>query len=349
MDTITYASDCSGIGAPEVALNGLGIHYRYVFASEIDKHARLMLENSENPPEHIYSDVTQRSPTEGASVDLYTAGFPCVAFSGCGHMLAFNDPRGRIFFSIYEYLNLKQPTAFVLENVKMLLTINSGRTWQTILDHLQGICDEITGEPAYNVEWRVISPHELGYPQSRQRLFIVGRHRRKLGNDAVMPFPFPQPTHPPAVDALNNILLQDADAKRMEPQCCRPLTTCAQEKVTLIKAKLAARGITWSHDTPYIVDPHTSIARIRLGMSGASLCLTTRCNEFYVLARNRYITSIEALKIQGFHQGDLDQQTLMQTPASQRFKMAGNSMHVDVVAAILMPLVRMLHRSKASP
>ena len=125
---IAYGSDCSGIGAPECALSRLGIDYRYAFASEIDKHARLILENSHNPPENIYHDVTKRAPEEAESADLYVAGFPCVAFSGCGKMKAFDDPRGRLFFSIYEYLNLQQPATFIIENVKMLLTINQGNT-----------------------------------------------------------------------------------------------------------------------------------------------------------------------------------------------------------------------------
>lgn len=342
---ITYASDCSGIGAPEVALHRLDIDYRYVFASEMDRHARLILQNNQTPPEHLYNDVTRRSPAEAESVDLYVAGFPCVAFSGCGHMRGFDDPRGRIFFSIHDYINLKKPMTFLLENVKMLLTNNGGRTWQSILKHLQGIRDEMTDELAYHIEWRVISPHELGFPQSRQRLFIVGRHKRKLGNDALIPFPFPNPTQPPTPDALNSILLSDDDlAKTIEPQCGRPLTVCAQGKLDIIKDKLSARGNTWSHDQPYVVDPHTSIARIRLGTPGASLCCTTRCNEFYVLGRDRYITSTEALRIQGFREGDLNPQTFLHTPASQRFKMAGNSMHVDVMAAILKPLVGMLQR-----
>ena len=38
---ITYASDCSGIGAPEAALHKLGCQYEYVFASEIDRHGRI--------------------------------------------------------------------------------------------------------------------------------------------------------------------------------------------------------------------------------------------------------------------------------------------------------------------
>ena len=340
---LNIGTDCSGIGAPECALNRLGIQYRYAFASEIDKHARLVLETSDHPPENIFHDVTTRQPEEAGSVDLYVAGFPCVSFSGCGNMKAFDDERGRLFFSIHEYLNLKQPTTFLLENVKMLLTINGGNTWQTILEHLKGIRDEITGESAYNIEWRVISPHELGYCQSRARLFIVGRHRRKLGASALAPYPFPEPTHPPAADALSSILLPDDEAKRQEPQCCRPLTACASEKLRIITEKLKARGEKWSHDAPYIVDPHTSVQRIRLGLRNCSLCLTTRCNEFYILGgRNRYITSTEALRIQGFRDEDLNPQTLAQIPASQRYKLAGNSMHVDLMALILKPLVDML-------
>ena len=83
----------------------------------------------------------------------------------------------------------------------------------------------------------MISPPELGFPQSRQRLFIVGRHMRKLGEKALGQYPFPEPTHPPSADALNSLLLADAEAQRLEPQCCRPLTACASEKLRIITHK----------------------------------------------------------------------------------------------------------------
>ena len=346
---ISYASDCSGIGAPEVALSRLGIDYRYAFASEIDKHAHLILENSAHPPEHIFHDATQRAPADAESVDLYVAGFCCQSFSGLGHMRAFDDPRGQVFHGIQRYIEHRQPTTFILENVSSIITQNKGEVWRTILDSLTSILDIDTGRPAYNIEYRVMSPHQFGFPQSRQRVFLVGRHKQKLGAAAEIAFPFPEPTAPPPHNALNSVLVPDEEAKRLEPQCARALTECAQEKLSIIKEKLAVRGGTWSEDAPHMIDPHTSVQRIRLGMRGASLCLTTRCNEFYILGRNRYITSTEALRIQGFRDGDLNSQTLAQVPASQRHKMAGNAMHVGVMAAILKPLVHMLQQRTQGP
>ena len=58
---ITLATDCSGIGAPEVALKRLGVPYRYVFASEIDSHAKSILKVSHNPPKIMYGDLIKRS------------------------------------------------------------------------------------------------------------------------------------------------------------------------------------------------------------------------------------------------------------------------------------------------
>lgn len=347
-EMITYASDCSGIGAPETALTRLGVQFRYAFASEIDKHARLVLETAPHPPERIYHDVTQRDPAAAESVDLYVAGFCCQSFSGLGHMRAFDDPRGQVFYSIHKYIEHSQPATFVLENVHSIITQSKGAVWNTILDSLKSITEPDTGEPVYNIEYRVLSPHQFGFPQSRQRVFIVGRNIKKMGYDALTRYPFPEPTAPPTRDALAAVLMPDEQAKRLEPMCGRRLTACSEDKLRIIKQKLTARGDTWSHCSPHIVDPHTSAARIRLGMPHASLCLTTRCNEFYLLGRDRYLTSFECLRLQGYRDGELEPSVLLEsTPRTQRFKMAGNSMDVNLMERLLRPLVDMLHHREA--
>lgn len=345
--TVSFGSDCSGIGAPEVALHRLGVRYRNVFSSDIDKWARLVLETSDNPPETLFHDVTERSVDEAPTVDIYVAGFCCQSFSGLGHMRAFEDERGQVFHHIQRYIEQSQPTTFILENVHSIITQQKGEVWAEIIGSLTSILDRDTGDQAYRIEHRVLSPHQYGHPQSRQRVFIVGRHTR-LGSGALTPFPFPQPTAPPPRDALASVLMDEDEARRLEPQCARNLTVCAREKLRIIKERLIARGDTWSHDCPYIVDPHTSLARIRLGMPGASLCLTTRCTEFYVLGRDRYLTSLECMRLQGFEETDFNPVVLLQKiPRSQRFKMAGNSMSVAVMAMLLKPLIQMLQRHLA--
>jgi DNA (cytosine-5)-methyltransferase 1 len=101
--------------------------------------------------------------------DLLTGGFPCQPFSSAGKKMGIEDPRGTLFQVIVDVLRKVKPKQFVLENVKRLLTMDRGRHFATILDAL--------AELDYAIEWRLINAMDLGLPQNRQRVFIIGTHR----------------------------------------------------------------------------------------------------------------------------------------------------------------------------
>jgi len=102
--------------------------------------------------------------------EVLTAGFPCQPFSSAGKKLGIKDSRGTLFHHIVEIINKKKPNIFVLENVKRLLSMDKGNHFATILSELSGI--------GYLVEWRLINACDIGLPQNRQRVFIVGYKNR---------------------------------------------------------------------------------------------------------------------------------------------------------------------------
>ena len=65
--------------------------------------------------------------------DLLVAGFPCQAFSIAGFKGGFRDSRGTLFFDVARILDASRPRAFLLENVKGLVSHDRGRTLSTIL------------------------------------------------------------------------------------------------------------------------------------------------------------------------------------------------------------------------
>lgn len=73
--------------------------------------------------------------------------------------------QGTLFFDIARILNAKKPAAFLLENVKNLVSHDRGVTFQTILDVLE--------DEGYNVYWKVIDARHV-VPQHRERIYIVG-------------------------------------------------------------------------------------------------------------------------------------------------------------------------------
>ena len=70
-------------------------------------------------------------PTEAVPAhDLLTAGFPCQTFSQRGEQAGFDDPRGELFLELARILTVRQPRAFLFENVAQLVTLDEG--WRPI-------------------------------------------------------------------------------------------------------------------------------------------------------------------------------------------------------------------------
>ena len=161
----------TGIGGFELAAKLINKDIELIGYSEIDKYA-IEVFNKHFPGVKNYGDATRIDTTKlRKGFDLLTAGFPCQAFSIAGKRAGFSDQtRGTLFFDIARILADKRPTNFLLENVKGLLSHDSGKTFQTIL--------RVLTDMGYRVEWQVLNSKNHGVPQNRERIFIIGH----LGN-----------------------------------------------------------------------------------------------------------------------------------------------------------------------
>lgn len=100
--------------------------------SEIDKYAIKVYERQFEGHKN-YGNATEINARELPDFDLLVGGFPCQAFSIAGKRAGFNDTRGTLFFDIARICAEKRPRHLVLENVKGLLSHDGGKTFQTIL------------------------------------------------------------------------------------------------------------------------------------------------------------------------------------------------------------------------
>jgi len=125
-----------------------------------------------------YGDITQIDPTTIPDFDLFCGGFPCQAFSIAGKRLGFAETRGTLIYDVFRILKEKQPRLVLLENVKGLLSHDSGNTFKTIISSL--------AELGYSVEWQVLNAKNFGVPQNRERVFIIG-HLGGFGGRQVFP------------------------------------------------------------------------------------------------------------------------------------------------------------------
>jgi len=155
----------AGIGGFDLALERNG--YQIVYANEWDKYASQIY--NKHFGEVDTRDITTVPATDIPDHDLLCGGFPCQAFSVAGKRAGFNDTRGTLFFEIARILSDKRPRHFLLENVKGLLSHDSGKTFQTIL----GVLSDL----GYDCQWQVLNSKNFGVPQNRERVFIVGNLR----------------------------------------------------------------------------------------------------------------------------------------------------------------------------
>ena len=162
---------CAGIGGIRLGLEQAG--HTCVGFCEFDKFALQSykaIHNTEGDWEaHDITKVTDddiRDLAATRTIDIVCGGFPCQAFSVAGKKLGFADTRGTIFFEICRFIRIIKPQYFICENVKGLLSHNSGETFAVILSAL--------AELGYSVEWQILNSKDYGVPQNRERVFLVG-------------------------------------------------------------------------------------------------------------------------------------------------------------------------------
>ncbi|MCF0158951.1 MAG: DNA (cytosine-5-)-methyltransferase, partial [Veillonella sp.] len=155
-----------GIGGFHQALSSFG--GECVFAAEIDKDCiDVYLKNYGLDAAHDMTKVeAKRVPTH----EILCGGFPCQAFSKAGKQAGVNDTRGTLFFEIERLLRYHRPQFILLENVRNLVSHDDGRTWKIITDVLKDIGYRLTEDPL------ILSPHQFGVPQLRERVYIVGKY-----------------------------------------------------------------------------------------------------------------------------------------------------------------------------
>jgi DNA (cytosine-5)-methyltransferase 1 len=163
----------AGIGGLRLALQNNG--GECVLTCEIDKFARKTYELNFKDDHQIQTDVRELSGDNVPRYDVLCAGFPCQTFSlagvsklkSMGRQHGFMDEtRGTLFFEVARLLSETRPRAFMLENVKNLVSHDKGKTFSIILDTLQQ-------EMGYEVHWKVIDAKHF-VPQHRERIVIVG-------------------------------------------------------------------------------------------------------------------------------------------------------------------------------
>ena len=291
---LTYADMFCGIGGFHAAAESLGMDC--VFACDIDEEARRAYEHNW----HIQpkGDISRLNISKDIpDFDILFAGFPCQPFSIIGSRAGFADVRGTLFFELAKIIEAKQPRAFVLENVKQLVSHNHGQTLARILEILRT-------ELKYTVDLKVLNALNFGLPQKRERVLIVGFKGGAKG--------FEWPTEKLPMKPLSEILEENPDPRYFVSERIR-------------RARYAAhtpKGTPsiWHENKAGNISSHPFSCALRAGAS----------HNYLLVNGERRLTPREMLRLQGF-----PETFEIVTTNSQARKQAGNAVPVPMVRAII--------------
>lgn len=172
----TFVDLFAGIGGNRMAFEQAG--GRCVFTSEWNAYAVKTYKANFSHDHHFEGDITKVDAETVPDHDVLLAGFPCQAFSiagvskknslGRAHGFECNT-QGTLFFDVARVLAAKRPKAFLLENVKNLVSHDKGNTFRIIRETLEK-------ELGYHIEYRVVDG-QCFVPQHRERILIAGFQR----------------------------------------------------------------------------------------------------------------------------------------------------------------------------
>ncbi len=212
-DALTSIDLFSGCGGLTKGFSMAGI--RSIFASDIDENCEKTFRRNFPDVPFLCKDITQITKEEvdeligDAVPDIIIGGPPCQGFSLANKRrnLVGDDPRNRLFYGFVKFINWYSPKAFVMENVKGLLSMKDGEVLETIMDAFRHAGDF----GGYDVEYKVLLASDYGVPQNRERVILIGT-RHDLGL---------RPRHPEPLQTEHKISVDEAISDLPQIEACQ--------------------------------------------------------------------------------------------------------------------------------
>jgi DNA (cytosine-5)-methyltransferase 1 len=325
----TFIDLFAGIGGMRKGFESIG--GKCVFTSEWNKYCRQTYSTNFETDHDIAGDITKIDEEDIPEHDVLLAGFPCQPFSiagvskknSLGHDHGFKDKtQGTLFFDIVRILEHHKPSAFLLENVKNLISHDKGKTFLVIKETLK--------ELGYYFDYRIIDAKSF-LPQHRERIFIAG-----FRSD--MDFDFSDLKIPDANSGplLKTILHPENGTEQEEP----PYT---YGELAMINEKYTLSDKLWTYLQEYAEKHRKKGNGFGFGLVGPNDTSRTLSARYYkdgseVLIRQknknpRRLTPRECSRLMGF---DRPGEAGFEIPVSdtQAYRQFGNAVAVPVVEKI---------------
>ncbi len=168
----------SGCGGMTLGFSWAG--FTSVLASDIDENCEKTFATNFPEIPFLCGDLSDFKKDDfdnhikKADIDVIIGGPPCQGFSLANKRRnkVSNDPRNRLFYEFVKTIDWYSPKAFVMENVKGLLSMQSGEVIKQIIKEF-----ESAGKFGYAVDYKILKASDYGVPQSRERVIVMGIRR----------------------------------------------------------------------------------------------------------------------------------------------------------------------------
>lgn len=321
----------AGIGGLRIGFEAIG--GTCVFTSEWNRFSQQTYGENFEKNHPVEGDITDINEASIPSHDVLLAGFPCQPFSiagvskknSLGRAHGFLDEtQGTLFFDVVRILAHHRPRAFLLENVKNLLSHDKGHTMRVILHAL----DEL----GYDVDHKVLDARSW-LPQHRERIFITGFRRDIPTRFSLDDVVIPEGPNP----CLSAILHPQNGSETAEPPYTEGPSARVADKYTLsdklwaylqnyaAKHKAAGNGFGFGLCTP------DSVARTlsaRYYKDGSEILIAQP-------GRNpRRLTPRECARLMGFDKPGSNRPWIIPVSDAQAYRQFGNAVAAPVAVAI---------------
>ena len=351
----------SGIGGFALGFQRAGYQFTEHYFSEIDKHA--IANYKYNFPHAKYiGDITTLHGGDFTDIDIITFGSPCQDFSLAGRRAGLKGAKSSLIEYAIALITCVRPSVFIWENVKGAFSSNAGADFWAILQAFANI-------GGYRIEWQLLNTSWL-LPQNRERIYLIGH---LAGRSVPRVFPIGENDFVPTTKSKSQSQTQISGTIKANGNMNQDDTYIIPKKAGTLTGGGKSGGLH-SDMTVIQINPSTESngrqpyqqnrvydergvspaltrnnsdfiikQRPRGKNKGADLtiCPTISSNAFQennLLGGIRRLTEIECERLQGFpdnwtQYGNYDG-TIKPIAKTQRYKLIGNAVTVDIVELI---------------
>lgn len=344
--TIRVFEAFSGYGSQSIALRNINVPHEVVAISEINKYAITAYRAIHDESDVVnLGDISLIDVENVPDHDLFTYSFPCQDLSIAGKQVGLEGARSGLLYECKKIIEHCRPKYLLLENVKNLVSKKFKPKFDEWLEYLESL--------GYTNYWKVLNAKDYGIPQNRERVFVVSI----LGEHT--PYEFPDPI--PLDLCIADMLEHEVESKYYMDKPFHLVNKGHQAELDMkghdsMKRVYATDRIAPTLTTmgggntePKILERKEMIIddtqgfdgvryyenyspTLRAGRSGLKTVEydDTDPNSFRV----RKLTPRECFRLMGVSDEDIDKIQATGLSNSQQYRMAGNSIVVDVLEAI---------------